>query len=115
MCLRRVGRTRHALTALAPHLPAEQRQKVLVDALSAARAIGDERDRAHALTALAPHLPAEQRQKVLVDALQAVIAIGDDRDRAGALVTCAPHLPDKLRASAVHAIPEALANPRAAL
>ena len=95
-----------ALAALAPHLPAE----LLADALSAAKTIGGDRVRADALVALAPHLPAEQQQEVLATALSAAKAIGGEGARANALVTCALHLPDKLKASAVDAMLEALAR-----
>jgi hypothetical protein len=90
------------LAALAPHLPAEQRQEVL----AAATAIGHERYRAAALAALAPHLPAE----LLAAALAAATAIGDEEPRAKALAALAPHLPNKFKASAVDAILEALAR-----
>ena len=45
-----------ALTALAPHLPADQQPRA-GQALTAATAITDDSARAQALTALAPHLP----------------------------------------------------------
>jgi predicted metalloprotease len=53
----------------------------IADALTAAKAIGDERYRAHALGLLAPQLSRDQ----IADALTAAKAIGDKRYRAHAL------------------------------
>jgi hypothetical protein len=65
-----------ALAALAPHLPPH----LLADALTAARTIRSDRNRATALAALAPHLPAEQQPAVYADALAAARTIADDAD-----------------------------------
>ena len=71
-----------AISALAPHLP----QALLAEALTAARAITNERSRAFALSALAPHLP----QALLAEALTAARAITYKGDRTKALSALAP-------------------------
>ncbi len=58
------------------------------EALAAARAIGDESDRAQALAALAPHLDPQH----LGEALTAARAIKSKSARAQALAALAPRL-----------------------
>ena len=82
-----------AFISVLPHLPETQRPGVLADALTAARAISDDKYRAQALGVLAPHLPESQRPGVLADALTAAQAISHDWSQAEVLGELAPHLP----------------------
>ncbi len=68
------------------------RSELLVSAVAAAKAIGDERARAEALIALAPHLAPKLRDEALREALAAAGAIDDEYSRALALTALAPHL-----------------------
>jgi len=86
-----------ALTALAPHLPAD----LLGQALATASAISGESARARALTALAPHLLPDLRASALGEALATTAAISGEYDQAEALTALAPHLPQDQRASAL--------------
>jgi hypothetical protein len=86
-----------SLTALAPHLPATEREAALREALAAARAISNDDDRARSLTALAPHLPDGEREAALREALAAARAISNDGARARSLAEIAPHLPETLK------------------
>jgi hypothetical protein len=95
-----------ALTALAPHLPSDQRADVLTQALAAANAISDSAARALSLGRLAPRLPTEQQADVLVQALAATAAITDRHDRADTLTVLAPHLLVELLAEALTLTPE---------
>jgi hypothetical protein len=81
-----------ALAEIAPKLP----NPLLQQALDAALAIGNERDRAKALAGLAPHLP----ETLLQEALAAARAIEDTDDRAKALAALAPNLPEPLQEAA---------------
>jgi hypothetical protein len=89
-----------ALTALAPHVPADERPGVLSQALAAAVGIADENARAHALTSLAPHLSPELMTQALTDAS----AITDENARSKALASLAPHLPSELLPEVLPAI-----------
>ena len=77
-----------ALGELAPHLP----ERLLPEALEAARAITDERAGAYALIRLVPYLP----ESLLSEALEGVRAITDEYRRAYALSFLAPHWPEIL-------------------
>jgi predicted metalloprotease len=68
---------------LAPHLSPEEK----VEALAAAKVIGDGGSRAQAPGSLAPHLSPERK----AEALTAAKAIGDERCRAKALGSLAPY------------------------
>jgi hypothetical protein len=89
------------LASLAPHLPEEERIKVLRKALRTARALGDPKFSARALAALAPHLAEAEQITVLGEALSAAQAIETEHSRAEALTALAPHLPDAARISAL--------------
>jgi hypothetical protein len=79
---------------------------LLSEALTAARAIGDEGSRSRALAALAPHLPVE----LLSEALAVARAIGDEGSRSRALAALAAQLPEQQRAAV---LAEALTAARA--
>ena len=86
-----------ALTGLAPHLPEPLKDQACQQALAAAQAIRDERDRAEALIGLAPHLP-EPLKDQLPQALAAAQAIGmrapgRGADRPGAAPAGGPAAP----------------------
>jgi hypothetical protein len=91
-----LDRALRALSALASHLPMEQRAEVLADALTVAESIKDRFSRVHAFGRLAPHLPMEQRAEVLADALTVARLIEDPSARAYALSQLAPHLSGNL-------------------
>jgi predicted urease superfamily metal-dependent hydrolase len=82
---------------------AAQSRDLIAEALAAAKAIGNEGDRASALASLAPHLPREQKVKTLAEALDAAKAIGNEGARASALASLVPHLPSELLAEALDA------------
>jgi hypothetical protein len=71
----------------------DEPELLLIEALAAARAIGDERYRTHALNAVAERLPPEQQPAVLAEALTAARAISDHKSRAYELRTVAERLP----------------------
>jgi hypothetical protein len=97
-----------ALTALAPHLPAE----LLAQALAAATAIADDYYRVRALTGLVSHLPVGQQPTVLAQALVTAAALGNDSLCAGALTALAPRLPtDQQPAVFAEALAAAAAEP----
>jgi hypothetical protein len=89
-----------ALTALAPHLPAD----LMPRALDAAAALNENdffssSPRAKALAGLAPHLPAD----LMARALDAALTIRDHYSRVEALTALAPHLPASQLARALDA------------
>ena len=73
------------LTGLANLLTGSLRERVLQDALVAAKGIDDERSRAAVLTDLANLLTGSLRERVLQDALVAAKGIDDERSRAAVL------------------------------
>ena len=81
-----------ALAGVVPYLP----EALQLEALQAARAIGDETDRAHAQTNLASRLPNTLQPGILAEALQATRDIYNEFQRASALSTLAPHLSEVL-------------------
>jgi hypothetical protein len=98
-----------ALTAIAPHLPADQRPAVFARALTAASMIASERYRAQAVADLASHVPAQ--------AVAVASRITSDQHRAEALCAIAPHLagprrPEVLRdaLAAAEAVPFGVAR-----
>jgi formylglycine-generating enzyme required for sulfatase activity len=94
-------RLANALTALAPHLPAE----LMGEALGIALSLPDEGARVAGLQALAPYLP----QDLLAEALAAARTIDNAYIRVFALGALAPHLPERQRDEA---LAEALATAR---
>ena len=85
-------------TALAPHLPPEQRRGAFREALNAAEAnLCSFFDGPNTLAKLAPHLPPD----LLGEALAAVKGIGDEHTRKVALAALAPHLPPDLLGEAL--------------
>jgi hypothetical protein len=89
------GRRATVLTMLVPHLP----PTLLAQALEAAWALADKKERARVLTALAPHLPPT----LLAQALEAAWALADEKERARVLMVLAPHLPPALLPQALEA------------
>src|SRR6202044_2695701 len=77
-----------ALTVLAPHLPVD----LLAEALTAARSLEYEGERAKALAALVRQLPEQERPGVLAEALAAAL-LSLKEDRTEALAKLVPHLP----------------------
>ncbi|HUX77182.1 MAG TPA: hypothetical protein VMY40_11135 [Anaerolineae bacterium] len=94
-----------ALSALAPHVPEQLRERVLGKALTAARKIAELGSRAQALSNLAPYLP----ERLLGEALVTAREIRWDQARAEVLGSLAPHLPVPLQRQVVE---EALAAAR---
>lgn len=80
------------LKAVAERLPADAHD-LLAEALAAARAITDEKDRAQVLNAVAEHLPANEARQVLDEVLAAACAIADEDDRAQTLRVVMERLP----------------------
>jgi hypothetical protein len=78
-----------ALVALAPHLPDEQREEVLTEALKACRYIWISGDRAKTLAEIVPQLSGE----LLTAALGIVREMEDLGTRADALAVVVGHLP----------------------
>jgi len=74
---------------------------VLAQALTAATAVRDNRDRASALTGLAPYLPAEEQPAVLAQALTAATTDPSDYRCAWTLIQLAPQLPAYLQPAAL--------------
>jgi hypothetical protein len=87
------------VVALAPHLPAGQREAALAQALHTARTTEYLTDRSQTLSAAAPHLPAGQREAVLAEAVQAAREIEDNWERSRALAFPAPQLASLSRAA----------------
>lgn len=81
------------------YLPEDLRE----EALSAARGMADERERAKALLTLCRRLPERLRRGVLGEALEAVRGINDEQAQAEALVELGPHLSQDLLAEALAA------------
>jgi hypothetical protein len=92
-----------ALVALAPHLPGEERQLVLQEALAAAQEIGDEYAQVTALIAWAIHLPEEDRRHVLQKTLGVAQSMGQRHGQAAALAAIIPHLAEEERPPIVRA------------
>ncbi len=92
-----------ALAALAAHLAEPERQRLLQEALDAARELPEQgflgSPRAEALAALAPHLAGHPH--LLQRALDAAREIQDPYARARALADLAPHLEEPLRLQAL--------------
>jgi hypothetical protein len=91
------------LEELAPWLPAN----LLPEALTAAREMADQPERALLLATLAPRLPAAQRQRAWAEALALAVTLrnADESEQLPVLETLIPQLPADL-------IPEALAAAR---
>jgi hypothetical protein len=60
----------HALAALIPHVPVEERQGVLDEAIVAARAVKAPLERAHLLSLLLPHAEADRQVNLFEEVLQ---------------------------------------------
>ena len=95
-----------ALAWLAPDLPVA----LLPDALSAAREIGEARQRAAALAALAGHAPETARDELLAEALGAARAVADPSFRAETLAGLVDKLDGPLQAEAVRVFADSAAH-----
>jgi hypothetical protein len=60
----------HALVALVPHVPIEERQEVLDEAIVAARAVKDPLERAHLLSLLLPHTSTDHKFSLFEETLR---------------------------------------------
>lgn len=90
------------LAGLAPHLPPDQRELAIREALlAAARLTGT--DYIFAIAALAPSMTAPQREDAMTHALPMAIAGRDGEARALNLAVLAPHLPAVLHGQALDA------------
>ncbi|MBL7489668.1 hypothetical protein I6A60_23110 [Frankia sp. AgB1.9] len=90
------------LTALAPHLPEDQRTELLEKALNAATTINNPKVRAELLMALAEYMPGDRRSVVFGQALDAATAIPWPDDQSEMLTALVPHLPDELLGPALN-------------
>ena len=98
------------------HAPPQQAERVLTEALAAARAIQDEGSRSRALAAVAGacgSLNEAQAERVLTEALAAARAIQDEGSRSDALAAVAGACGSLNEAQAERVLTEALAAARA--
>jgi hypothetical protein len=94
------------LGELGAHLPADQQEVVMAEALVAAYEIHDGWRRASVLGELGAHLPVDQQEVVMVEALATAREIQDEWNRAEVLGELGVHLPDNLMAEALAAVRE---------
>lgn len=82
----------HALTVLAPHLPADQRRQIVIECWRLIRDIDSGYDAANALSALAHLLPPSAANDLAHMAGMIIGSIMDEYDQASAIVILAPLL-----------------------
>jgi small neutral amino acid transporter SnatA (MarC family) len=90
-----------ALVLLAPCLSEGERASIMVNAVAAAIALNDPRERAQVLVDIASYLPTEERVRVSREVVSHAIALDEPRERAHLLIECARGLPENERGRAL--------------
>lgn len=90
-----------ALAMLIPHLPPNQRQNVLGEALSLVHELDNYYDKARALISLLPYRPTSQRERLVQHVSDLIEGLGNPYRRSRALAALIPYLPTDQQPSAV--------------